>query len=428
VILGRKVALALAGLVVGAPAVASGSTIVYSCPNGTLSGVAICAVDPEKGSDRQLIANNPGEKSRASRPSITRDGSTFGAVVFGQTAVARQLRLVGGAPGLPAPVASTLDTASLRDLAPPIASGGDSYDNLALGADAGSYVYTKTLYSPGAGGMINRQFPIFWHHDGTDELIVNSGRFLPLLDLLAGRPIYQATAGPATSVCLFAADNPCRPVATDTVPIAFPSGSPDGRSVLATVPRNAPGEKPFDPGGGAFVGLDSSLRLYDASTGKAIRTVAEHAKDGAFSPDGRYVVFEAAEKPPARLMIAPLDGSTAPRAIAKGTEPSWGGAMPPAGLARFGASVSAPRSLGSSALARGVGVKVSSLTKGTRVTIKITVRGKTVASVRSTARGSTLSRRIRLGAGARKKAAAANRITVSVVAGPSTTTKLIRIR
>lgn len=133
-------------------------------------------------------------------------------------------------------------------------------------------------------------------------------------------PPWWVCIGGQTGYCGEGATSP--QIVSQTTNVIFPSGSPDGTQMVATV-----AEPEQDAG---------SIALFSASAGAMIRTIATPPAGTLcsvprFSPDGTQVVFEAdpVGGGPASIDVVGVDGSGL-RTVAQGSSPSWGGTGSPA--------------------------------------------------------------------------------------------------
>jgi len=393
--------------VASAAATASASTIITSCGKG----FDVCAVSPEAATTRTLIARNPAENSRADMGTISRDGSTFGAVVGGQApGQPFRWRVVTAPTSIGAPVGSSQDTATLRDLAPP---EPQRFWALSLGDDGRNATYARSVSfteAPGSGGFLR---DLHWVRDGVDGLV---GRLPVNFVAMAGnRPLYKRS----TELCEIVPGNPCQVAYTGAANESF-TVSPDGRRLLIGRFAKAPGE--MEIADGVAVGRASTIDVVDIATRRTARRLAG-ATNGVWSADGRQLAYADVSDGTYKMVIAPADGSLQPRRVGSGLPKAWGGPVPPAGP-----PVSAPASVRRSSLGRGVRVVVRSVTKGRRVRIVLAAGGRTLRSVTVTASGRSFSRRLRLSTSARRRAAKARKLTVRVTVGALTTAETVRVR
>lgn len=399
---------------VAAPA--SASTIITSC-GGQFE---ICAVDAEAGKTRTLIARNQAENSRADMGRISRDGSTFAAVVGGQAAGQPfRWRAVAASTSIGAPVGSSADTTTLKDLAPP---EPERFWALSLGEDGRNATYGRTVpfreAPPGTAGSLR---DIHWVRDGVDGFV---GRLpISFVKMAGNRPYHKrTTTGPPFELCEIVPGDPCRIIYSSAENEAL-TVSPDGRQILVGKFAKAPGEQEVQDG--VSVGRASTIDVVDLATRRTLRRI-EGATNGVWSPDGRQLAYADVREGRYELVVAPADGALEPRRVGIGLPEAWGGPMPPA--SESGPPVSTPASARRSSLRRGVRVRVRSVTKGRRVRITLSAAGRRLTSLAVKAPGGSFSRRVRLRGTARRRAARASRITVQVTVGSQSTTETVKLR
>jgi hypothetical protein len=271
-----------------APGEAAASKIVYSC------APELCVVDPDTGVSATLTTDGAADPYR--HPAITRDGTTIAAERGSNTV---HVGPYGG--NVANPVAGTRD---MNDVA--IAPDGSGV--------AESHSYVENRYGcPLTGGCL--------------ELVDRSGADYTSL---GAAPVNQAHPGGGGvgflggallssrytlniamhTVCIFeqpaADDAPCIPRIMSPNTLSSPDGSPDGRLIAVTVGDPEPA-------------TTSSVRIYDAATGAALRTLAQNAGGPSFSPDGRQVAFSS----DGWIHVVPVTGGT-PRRVVQGVTPAWG--------------------------------------------------------------------------------------------------------
>lgn len=288
----------LLALAAGFAPAASGSTLAYQC------GAGVCAVDPDVAGaqPRQLTADGR-------FAGITRDGATVAWVDAAGALVSAPA--AGGAPTL-------------------VWNGGYVGNQPAISPDGQRFLWW-TIAPDGLGGMnatsIRRLTRGAASSDGVSFCI------------------YCVTShgwSGDTAIAAFPSDGPapskvCRVATTAEAPevrgscvqqlvsdarggIGFPSGSPDGREIVAAL----------EPG--ATTGTRGRIVRYSVATGQPIGDVTDGTQDTTptWSADGTQVAFDRA----GQIVVRDL-ASGAERVVAAGVYPSWGGArtvpQPPPG-------------------------------------------------------------------------------------------------
>lgn len=372
-------------------AVADASVVVYKCtPN------RLCAIDPESGAPRTLIDT----KSFVGAPTVTEDGRTFGAELTVGTAP-YGTRLVTGSTAPGAAVTDPHDTTRLQDLRPPL-TGFDVYGDVAFAPDTGSFVYALGHRPPMGSTVSTGEVRVV---AGGVERSVAAPPMVPGVGALGATPYYVDFQSGRT--CLVVAADPCQGFPADLPPVA--GGSRHGRYLLTEV---------LGPGQSASnLNARYDLQVRDARTLQVVTTVSNAY--GSLSPDDRFVVYTA---PSAdgngdgdRIMVVPVDRSAAPRELAAGSTPVWGGTpASPAKVAGAAApTVTAPARLGSGRSVRLV-VKAA---KGAAVRVTATAGGRAAGTARATGRGSSAAVRVTLTRAGAARARRAHRFQVRVRVG-----------
>jgi len=286
-----------------AAATADASKIVYGC------GADLCVADPDAGAAAQITTD--GASIAYQFPSISRDGNWIAA--------ARGDAVVVGSYGanLTAPWAGTRD---MNDVA-------ISPDGSAVGE---SHSYVENVYGcPLTGGcleLVNRS-ATFYSRGGEPAESTRDYRggggvgFLGSAALLSS---YYTLSTDSNTICVVAdpaaVEAPCEARVTSTATLSSPTGSPDGTLIAAAVGAPPPSTA-------------TSVNLYSAATGAAVRKLADNAGSPAFSPDGKEVAYGGAD---GWIYVVPTAGGT-PRRLVQGLSPTWGG-----GVALRGGSSSGP--------------------------------------------------------------------------------------
>ena len=288
------VVLALAvAAVLAVPASASASRIVFHCAPD------LCVVNPETGASQRLTTDGAANPYRF--PSISRNGQKVAAlrandVMVGDYGTNLTQRWTGG-----------------RDI-----------NDLVMSPDGTgvveSHSYVETRYGcPLTGGCLQLvDFSDAEFSAGNPEATVRHRGGGGVGFLGAGALVSSAYASvdKVHVLCVVdtpaVADAPCTVRVTSQASLSGPDGSPDGRSIVASV-----GPAP------------SALVLFDAASGAPVRELAKGTQ-ASFSPDGTQVAFAGHD---GWVYTVPTAGGT-PRKLVQGLSPSWGeGAAPGPALA-----------------------------------------------------------------------------------------------
>lgn len=282
-------ALALAALPAAASA-ASPAVIAYQC-----SGTQICAISPAGGTPTTLAQSGY-------LAGVTGDGTTYGYLAT--SGGIWEAPVAGGAP-------TEVNTAGQASPLAVMSSDG-AYFLTTQTLSFGQFVYEYSVAAGPSSGYTSV--------DSTTTATMTFGWLgdTPLTthsDYGFQPPSWVCIGGQTGGYCGKGATSP--QIVSPTSNVTFPSGSPDGTQIVATVA--APDQ---DAG---------SIALFSASTGAMIRTIATPPAGTAysvprFSPDGTQVVFEAdpGGGGPSSIDVVGVDGA-GPRTVAQGTSPSWGG-------------------------------------------------------------------------------------------------------
>ena len=276
-------------LAASSAASSSASTIVYQC------GPAVCAVDPDSTSGpRQLTADG-----RVA--GVTRDGATAAWVA------SSPVRIVE------APVAGGAERALFT---------GEVYDDPRISPDGSKALWSWYL---GGSGWYTYEYAGPPPSAGQYPPAIGSSTYQTSHGWLGERPLIARRGhdGSRSKVCDALAGNVgagCtdeQALATEAdtgSQIAFPDGAPDGSSIVAI---RGPAPSAFG------IPVAGTVALYSTTTRGRVRDLTPGATGDThpvFSADGSRVAFERAGE----IWVVDVAGG-APRRVATGTMPFWGG-------------------------------------------------------------------------------------------------------
>jgi hypothetical protein len=285
---GAALLLATAGALAVVPRLAAASTIVYQC------GPAVCAVDPD-------TASVPRQLTPSGRVAgVTRDGATAAWVAASPQRIV-VAPVAGGAE-------STLFAGEVYDF-PSISPSGSkaSWTWFLSGYGWYTYAYTGPPPPPPAG-----QYPP----------AVASSTYQTTAGWLGEAPIISvrgsADGTVKAQICRAAAGGPVCDTLLASDPdsqLSFPDGAPDGSQVVAI-------RGPIPSAYGTPVA--GTVALYSIASGARVRDLMPGATGDThpvFSADGSRVAFER----DGGIWVVDVAGG-APRRVATGATPFWGGA------------------------------------------------------------------------------------------------------
>jgi hypothetical protein len=339
-------AVVVAGALLAAPAEAS--QLVYACG---AQYEDLCVAGPDGQNQRRLTRDGrPGTDHVYRAPALSRDGRRLAYVVDSDVFIRRF-------PGGPA-------RRAIQQNAPLL---------IRFRGDGARFAVAEISAVLNSTALCSYNTDLSGNNEGRYCLAsgVSSGfDYLPSGRLVMARSGGSATNGRTVVSLLRPEDGGPTGVERDLLSdpvlnLESPAVSPDGR--FAAVVRTTGGVR-------------GEIALYDLTTGALVRLLTNGPSDAApsFAPDGSAVAFDREGAGGRSIWVVPVSGGRARREIPHGRSVSWGGG---------GAELrGVPARVGPRRLRSGLPVRVTGVSRGTRLSAVLSAGGRTLAQARATTR------------------------------------------